>query len=732
MRFALPLILLLACSLLQAQTPPNLLPNPGFETLNAVGFAAGWQGGEFGKPGANVTLDQTISHTGSCSLRLSTAPNSFVTSRPALIPAKPSTRYFITWWCKTRDLKQARAYLWLQTNQAQRVLADANQYVTTDWTQHFAQYVTTADETGLAPVPTTHDTGGGVGYAWFDDIGIYEGGFPPDLAATYRAYQREQSGVSETALTLSKSADLTVWADSLAARIYREDGLPDYAKPAAAVPVSAARGEENYFQVSVIPAADLADVVVVPAPLTGPATLPATVVRWWPVGYANVKTAHVPTTRLGLTPDPLLDPAPTAAPKGVNTTFLISLQVPRDAKAGQYRTTLLLQAGGKTIGRIPVALRVYDFTLPADPVFRTIITFAPSEVARFDKRPLLDVEHDICRVLADHGIRGHGATVSADAKIVDGKVVCDFTQLDARIEWVMQNLNFNAFFLGPCFGGGTSEGWQKHHKWLGMEPLSDEFNKYFPDYMRQVAQHLREKGWLDRAYLYLWDEPEHDYFDKVVALQKLALQGDPALKIWETTSPANQAFWGVVKAWSVPFSRPSFDEPTVDARRAAGDEIWVYNIPATLECPPQEHRLWFWMAAKYGAIGAQLWEVTFYHGINPWEEITPKPYPVGRNGTSLYYYTAGQAILLYPNPKGGLPCPSLRLKLLQKGLDDFAYLTLYQAALARRAGTQSPQAGMRQLAGTLVTDIDHYNLDTNLLEKTRQQMAEAIMAAGVK
>ena len=80
--------------------------------------------------------------------------------------------------------------------------------------------------------------------------------------------------------------------------------------------------------------------------------------------------------------------------------------------------------------------------------------------------------------------------------------------------------------------------------------------------MRQVAQHLREKGWLDKAYLYLWDEPEPDYFDKVVALQKLALQGDPGFKIWETTSPNYQAFWGVVKAWSVPFGRPHFNEET--------------------------------------------------------------------------------------------------------------------------------------------------------------------------
>ena len=524
--------------------------------------------------------------------------------------------YFITWWCKTEGLRQARAYLFLQTNKAQRTLANDNQYLTTDWTQHFAEYVTTAEETTISPVLTTQDIGGGPCLAWFDDIGIYEGGFPPAIKALYETSKRAESGVSATALVLSKTTALTIWADNLAARIYREDGLPNYARTAKTFFLSAARNEQNYFQVSVIPAADLADVVLVPSELRGPGKISAASIHWWLVGYANVKTALCQTMRLGPTPDPLLPAGPTTALRGVNTTFLIGIKVPKGTKAGTYRGKVAIKAAGKTISQVPISLRVYGFTLPDDPVFRTIITFSPNEIARFDKRPGQEAEKDICRVLAEHGVRGHGATVTVEAKLMAGKVVCDFTKFDERISWVIDNLRFNAFFLGPCFGGGTSEGWERHSKWFGMEPLSEDFNKYFPDYMRQIGQHLREKGWLDKAYVYLWDEPEPDYFDKVVALQKLALKGDPALKIWETTSPSHHAFWGVVKAWSVPFGRPHFDETSVEQRRATGDEIWVYNIPCSLEIAPQDHRLWFWQAARYGAIGAQLWNVTNYNGID--------------------------------------------------------------------------------------------------------------------
>ncbi|MEN6401150.1 MAG: glycoside hydrolase domain-containing protein [Armatimonadia bacterium] len=732
----LAILLLFACLATDAfaQGPVNLLQNPGMEELTASGFAAGWRGGEFGKPGTNVVSDSTVAHSGKSSIRVGLSPRSFVTCAGTNTPVKPKTTYYITWWCKTQDLKQARAYVWLQTNKAQRTLPDDSQFATQDWTQHFAVYTTAEDETSLAPVLTTHDTGDGTGVgAWFDDLGLYEGSFPAAIATLYQAYVRSEQGVCQTAKILSKTADLTLWTDDLAAKVYREDGVPDYAKPAKELQLSAARNEQAYAQLVITPAQTLQQVNLLPHDLKGPTTIAAAQIDWSPVGYATVKTVHRQGTRLGATPDPLLPPAPVEASAGQNTPFLLSVRVPLDARPGTYRGAVDIVSNGKKVGAALLALRVYDFALPRDPAFRTLITFSPTLLTKYDKRPLPEIEKDICRVLYDHRIRGNGATATVPASLVDGKVVCDFKAFDEKIGWALGELGFNAFFLGPMFGGGTSEGWEKHSKWLGMEPLSADFNRLFPDYMRQVAAHLREKGWLDKAYLYLWDEPEPDYFDKVVALQKLALQGDPGLKVWETTSPAYKEFWGVVKAWSVPFGRPHFDEKSVDLRRAAGDEIWVYNIPCSLEIPSQVHRLWFWQAARYGAIGAQLWNVTFYNGIDPWEEITPRPYKVGRGGTQLFYYDAGAAIMLYPNPQGGRPYPSLRLKLLQKGLDDFDYLSLLQQRLlesARKQRAKDPEGvareRTRQQAAKLVRDIGKYNMDCDLLSQTRDQIARQI------
>jgi hypothetical protein len=719
-----------------AQAPTNLVRNSGMEEVTPQGFAASWNGGEFGKPGRNVALDAQVAHSGKNSLRLGTTAGSFATSAAATIAVKPKTAYYISWWCKTQRLEEARAYLFLQTNKAQRVLPEADQFGTTEWTQHFARYVTGDEETSLHPVLTTHRIGGGgEGFAWFDDIGVYESIFPAEIKPFYERFKRNLEGLSETAVVLSRTPSLTLWADNLEARIYREGGAPDYARPASGLKISSACGEQNYIQIALLPTSDLSQVSLVSGDLKGPGTIAAAQVQWWPVGYTNIIRTRDPQARTGETPDPVLKTAPVDAKAGQNSPFLISVKIPRDTKPGVYRGMIGVRAGDKQITSIPLSVEVYNFTLPQDPAFRTLITYSATSFRPWDKRPLQEIEHDIARVLQAHGVRGSGATAEVPAKIADDKVVCDFTAFDERIQWYIDELHFNAFFLGPMFGGGTGEGWEKHRKWLDMDPLSDDFNRYFPEYMRQVGAHLRQKGWMDMAYLYLWDEPEADYFDNVVALQKLALQGDPEFKIWLTTSPNHEKFWGIVKAWSVPFSRPYFSESSVDRRRAAGDEIWVYNIPTTLEKPAQNIRLWFWQAAKYGAVGAQLWETTFYRGIDPWEDITPEPYPVGRKQESFYVYSAGEAVLLYPGKQGGPPLPSMRLKLIQKGIDDFGYLQVLQQRLtanAKRRKMAEPEqyarTEMQKVASVLVKDIDRYTMDTQVLTDTRRAIAHRIEA----
>jgi hypothetical protein len=719
---------------LPQQQPANLVKNPSMDSIVTDGFAVGWQGDLSALARQAVITDCAQSHGGKCSIRLAMTPGAFNSCAANDIPVRPNTTYLITWWCKTDGVRSGRAYLWLRTNAGQRdVLSDASQSGTQKWTQHFGRYTTTQDETLLRPMLSAYSVSDAEGYAWFDDVAVYEATFPPDVAAQYKASSGGRQAAWSAAIVLSRSSDLTVWSDNLAARIYREDGLPAWARPAAQVQITAARHEENYFQVVLLPRKDLHKVLLQPGDLKGPSTIGAQHVRVWSVAYTNVRSTHRDTIGLGLTPDPLVPATPTDALANQNRVFLIGLSVPQTAPPGLYKGAVAVTAEDKTIATVPVALRVYNFTLPAQPTFRTLVGYSAESFSRWDKRAPLDIEKDIARVLHDHGIRGSGSVAVVGAKIVSGRVVCDFTKFDERMQWLIDNLAFNAFFVGPLFGGGAGAGWQNRKPWLGMDALSPEFNAAFPQYMHQVGEHLRSKGWLGMTYVYLWDEPERDYFDKVVALQKEALAGDPGLKIWETVSPTNSAFWDVVKAWSIAFDPAHFDEAAVAKRRNAGDEIWVYNIPATLEATPQIHRLWFWQAARYGVYGGQLWQASFYRNIDPWEDITPRSYPTGREGEGLYAYDAGEGILLYPNKAGGPPFASLRLKLVQKGIDDFEYLAILERSLlteAKRMKVPDPdahaRAEMREIAASVVPILGKYDMSVTGLEAAREEVARRI------
>ncbi len=60
--------------------------------------------------------------------------------------------------------------------------------------------------------------------SWLGTLAVWAmcgAAFPRELEAEYPAWQRNNlSGVSETAVILRNSGDLTLWSDNLSARIY--------------------------------------------------------------------------------------------------------------------------------------------------------------------------------------------------------------------------------------------------------------------------------------------------------------------------------------------------------------------------------------------------------------------------------------------------------------------------------------------------------------------------------
>ncbi|MBN2359392.1 MAG: carbohydrate binding domain-containing protein, partial [Deltaproteobacteria bacterium] len=89
-------------------------------------------------------------------------------------------------------------------------------------------------------------------------------------------------------------------------------------------------------------------------------------------------------------------------------------------------------------------------------------------------------------------------------------VVVDFTGFDDAASLAFDTLHFDSFRLPLSgFGGGS---FQESHpgEILGFTWDTPEYQTLFNKMLRAITGHLAERGWLDLAYTYWFDEPEPD------------------------------------------------------------------------------------------------------------------------------------------------------------------------------------------------------------------------------
>ena len=296
---------------------------------------------------------------------------------------------------------------------------------------------------------------------------------------------------------------------------------------------------------------------------------------------------------------------------------------------------------------------------------------------RWDNRPPVEIERDICRVLYQHGIRGYGTLgtygVSAngvDAKLVDGKVVCDFTQLDSSIGWALSRTGLQHLLSWPLFWRWHGRGGVDTAQMAGHGAAVRRFQPPVPGLPSPGGGASQGQGLVRQGVPVPVGRAAPRLLRQGRGPAEAGLAGRPRVQDVGDHQPNSiEAFWGVVKAWSSCsrglISRGDEWKPAAGPATKSGFTTFPPAWRARPGTPPVV------LAGRdYGAKGAQLWSVNFYNGIDPWQEITSKP-----------GYEAGEAIMVYPNPKGGLPLSSLRFRLLQKGIDDFEYLAILQQRL---------------------------------------------------
>lgn len=356
---------------------------------------------------------------------------------------------------------------------------------------------------------------------------------------------------------------------------------------------------------------------------------------------------------------------------GQTQPLWVEVYVPPDAAAGAYAGTIRITVEGRPVAALPLTLTVWDFVLPRVPSARSYFGDVSRIASLLRLTPgtpeYLRVVGRYEDILIRHRLMPDFPVATVPSVGPDGAV--DVQKLRPAMARYMEGVGINSWRL-PF--------------WPDDWPFPDTLGKdreRTKRYLREVFTFMVANGWGNRVYIFPVDEPNApQQYERVRALAALAREAHPGIKLLLTEAPRpHRPRWGElvgsVQIWVVLFSE--FDEAQVARRLAAGEEVWSYTalvqgdrpVPHwQLDFPLLNYRIPLWTNWRYGLTGIVYWTT-----VN-WKE-TGDPWV---NPLSIYGAYNGEGILLYPGTAVGYdgPVPTMRLKALRDGMEDYEYLRL--------------------------------------------------------
>jgi hypothetical protein len=425
------------------------------------------------------------------------------------------------------------------------------------------------------------------------------------------------------------------------------------------------------------------------------------------ISASDVRVRWAEAVKLGgYVPDPLLEEQPFQPPRGGIAPILwVTTYVPRTTiPAGTYRGTLTAESNGRT-ATLPFSLEVFDFSLPETSYLKTSFWlfrhpirnyYGWKSVPREQYRKYLDRCLE-ARVSPVDAAEFHDQPLFEIVRDENGELQVDWTESDLYLAHCMDR-GMTAFNVGDLHWFGSffrsfavRELSTGKTETVTLAVDSEQYADAVTHFFRLAHEHYTQRGWVSRAYLQGYDEPDLDpkLLAEIRRFYELARKGWPGLRTLITAPPqTHSAFNGSVGIWC-PLSI-HYTEAEADLRRKQGEEVWWYvcSTPSSpwanffLDQPGAAHRVLFWQTFARRVDGLLYWGVNHWPAFDartsnpaPAVEAWPRS-PWGDHGRN------GDGYLLYPGPNG--PLTSLRFEDVRDGIEDYDALRMLQELLLRK------------------------------------------------
>ena len=562
------------------------------------------------------------------------------------------------------------------------------------------------------------------------------------------------------ALLPGSDGEFALWGASSGFKIFRDTAVP--AVRADALRVKAAVKEAESVQLVVTPKKNIADLRVEVGALKKKecqnslaAEIPASAIKVLRVGYVDVRIVTDKVGQTGLWPDPLppQDDMPFAVKAGENQPMWITVSIPKGTPKGIYKGEMKVIADD-TCKSVPLEVEVFGFDLPDRMTMRAPFGLHPGRLYSYHK-PKTDAEKDRIRemyikFLAEHRITPFywGRQIFPKARLKNANdsekisVEIDFSAWDSEMEMIIDKYRGNAIKIAPEGLGGGNQDNRHPAKICGVERGDPRYERIMKEYLEKFVQHLREKGWLEYAFVFWFDEPRGQDYDFVSAGMNTVKKYAPELPRMITNICIGELM-DSVNMWC-PMVQ-NLHVPMEEACRNRGDIMWWYICCSPREAPVGEHidhpgtdmRVWSWQNWGEKVTGSLVWVADWWTGKTKYPDpVHPQdpyldPMSWGKsynpnhitatwcNGDGRYLYpplackNAQQAQTVYDEP---VSC--YRLEMFRDGVEDYEYF-----AMLHRLDPSNP---LLTVPKSVYRDLFSYTHDPEPIECHREKLAREI------
>ncbi len=426
--------------------------------------------------------------------------------------------------------------------------------------------------------------------------------------------------------------------------------------------------------------------------------------------------------------------------RGRSQALWVEIFIPPTTPPGRYTGSARISLLGSVQFSVPLGLTVWNFVLPSTATLKSSFGLSGISALKQHRGRYTNDEdlHSITRLYAKaalfHRVSIHvGSMVSPAFSYDAGKM---------QLDWRVYDKEIGPFLDGAAIVEGEPLYGARVTSVDLRTPAAIDIEEQQVLYWTEWTKHFQQKGWLDRLFLYLWDEPAAGDFPKVLQRGRASQRVDPKVRNLLTT-PFSAKLEKVVQIW-VPLVnclelKPGYDDfcnatpprEVYAAELQQGKSLWFYQSCASHGCnivggsyftgwpsymidtPGAANRVMQWLAWKFRIEGELYYSMNegYAGGKDPWTNVRL----FGGNGDGTLFYPGR------PDRIGGrtdIPIESIRLKLIREGMEDYEYLAL----LAKLRGWKAAD----EYAGRIVQKPYLWESRPETFLKVRQELGEAL------